>query len=284
MATIEDVSKAITRIGKITECYSWIPERVTHVVKEAYSIAFLRYEGSTPIVDAVRSISSIQQEVNINGWGHDPLVLIFPLGNCRLNVLIPSWSKKARKITTIRGIPVRVYSRADNRIVEVLEKELEGREGIISNTVQETLAAYAWSLARRPEYIARNVEITVPTPYPDPIRTKIRARRDYGITVVEVDALGIKGGGIIVMEAKAASGGRRRWENIVRRKMGTYKAISHYLGRNTVADFVVTSNNAEVAINHVRITKREVEHALPFSRGTVFAAWARTHVEYLTVR
>ena len=281
MATLEDVSEAVERLARISEDHNWIPERVTHVVKEAYSITFLRYEGSAPTLDAVRSISTIQQDVNSNGWNHDPLVLIFPMGNYRLNVLIPPWSKKARRrMRRIRGIPVRAYSRADNRIVDVLEKELEGREGVISNTVQETFAAYAWSLARGPDYIARNVEITVPTPYPDPIRTKIRARCDYGITVVEMDAIGIKDDRILVMEAKAASGGRRRWENIVRRKMGTYKAIPHYLGRNVAADFVVTSNNAEIAINHAEITAREIRYERPFRDGRVIAVWTRNTVRW----
>ncbi len=281
MATLEDVSEAVERLARISEDHNWIPERVTHVVKEAYSITFFRYEGSALIVDAIRSISTIQQDVNGRGWNHDPLVLIFPMGNYRLNVLIPPWSKKARRrMGRIRGIPVRAYSRADNRIVDVLEKELEGREGVISNTVQETLAAYAWSLARGPDYIARNVEITVPTPYPDPIRTKIRARRDYGITVVEMDAVGVKDDGILVMEAKAASGGRRRWENIVRRKMGTYKAVPHYLGRNVAADFVVTSNNGEIAINHAEITAREIRYERPFRDGRVIAAWARNTVQW----
>jgi len=281
MATVEDVSEAVERIVRASERRNWIPERVTHVVKQAYSIAFLRYDGGEPLVDAIKAISEIQQETNKRGWENDPLVLVFPMGKYRLNVLAPSWAKLGkRRVTEIRGIPVRKYSKADEKIVEVLEEKLKGQEGLISNTVQETLAAYAWKLARNVQHVARNVEITVPTPYPDPIRTKVRALRDYGITVVEIDALGLRGNRIVAMEAKAASGGKRKWENIVRRKMGTYKAIPHYLGRTVTADFVVTSNNASIALRHARITKREVKKLRPFASGSVIAAWSRNTVQW----
>ncbi len=281
MATVKDVTEAVERIANVSERYNWTPARVTHVAKQAYSITFLRYDGDEPLPDAIRAISDIQHEINKRGWENDPLVLVFPIGMYRINVFAPLWAKLGRRrVTEIRGIPVRRYSKADKRIVEVLERELKGEEGVISNTVQETLAAYAWKLAKNIQHVARNVEITVPTPYPDPIRTRVRALRDYGITIVEIDALGLRKNRVVAMEAKAASGGKRRWENIVRRKMGTYKAIPRYLGRTVTADFVVTSNNANVAVQYARKTRREVKKLRPFAGGSVIAAWARNAVRW----
>lgn len=288
MATLEDVVDAIKHIAKLLKANEWYPKRVTHVEKEAYSLLFLESDAEKMerITSAVRAIADVQREVNRNGWKNDPLVLAFPMGRYRLNVFIPEWRRiRGRRIQKLRGIPLRAYSLADRRIVEILDEIMETDDiGLISNTVQETLAAYAWKLTRKPDAIARNVELTIPTPYPDPIRARTRALRDYGITVSEFDAIGDINGKIILMEAKAASGGPRRWENIIRRKIRAYKGAMRYIGVRMTADFVITSNNGNVAMTHALRARTELERTDEFDRGLVIAGWARNNVEWRVIR
>ncbi len=253
------------------------------MAKEAYSIVFI---DAPSLINAVRAIAQVQNSINRDGWKYDPLVLIFPFSNYRLNVTVPYWSKiRGRRVSKLAGLPVRSYAPSDARIVIVLNDTIRSDEiGLISNSVHETLARVAWKRARNLNFVASNVEITIPTPYPDPIRARVRALRDYGVTVEEFDAIGVQDDRIILMEAKAVNGGRRRWENIVRRKMRAYRGAMHVLGvRNISSDFIVTSVNSLLAEKYARRAADEILSVLPFSRGRIYAAWADRNVRWREV-
>ncbi|NPA76603.1 MAG: hypothetical protein GXN93_02520 [Candidatus Diapherotrites archaeon] len=282
MATIADVSKAVKKVtGDLLE-NGWEPWRATHIEKEAYSILFTRTdtEKRQALVSAVRAIAAIQNRVARTGWRHAPLVIVFPISDFRLSVFIPAHAHvRGKHICKIRGIPLRTYAKADRKIAQVLSKNFTDETmHLASTSVHESLAALAWYYATEPDTMARNVEVTVPTPYPDVIRYRSRMFRDYGVTIGEFDGIGVFGNRVRIMEAKAANGGPRRWTYIIRHKIMSYSGAVPRLGRNVRADLVVTSNNIELAEAFAREAKTLTTNVNFLA--DVYAAWVEDDVRW----
>lgn len=280
MASLDDVEAATRFVARIVSKFGWIPWRATHIEKEAYSLLFLRPEGGANSTDAVRAIASVQNRVARTGWRHAPLVLVFPFKNYRLSTFVPDSTKvRGKRIERIRGVPVRSYAKADKAVAHVLARKItEETLHLIGTSVHESLAALAWYQAVKPEAMARNVELTVPTPYPDIIRYRSRMYRDYGVTIGEFDGIGVKRGHIRIMEAKAASGGPRKWEYIIRHKLISYSGAVPRLGKNVRADFVITSNSDLVAERSAQTTEMLVRN-VPFV-GDIYAAWVKDSIRW----
>ncbi len=286
MATVKDVEAAVGIVAGDLLNNGWRPWRSTHIEKSAYSILFLQPEETATrrkLTSAIAAVAAVQNNVARKGWHHDPLVLVFPLDKYRINVRIPPWAHvRGRHVTKVMGIPLRRYTTADAEVADVLAKCVgENTKHLLSNTVQESLAAFAWWRAIQPDAIARNVEITVPAPYPDKIRYRSRMFRDYGVTLGEFDAVAVINGRIRIMEAKAANGGPRRWTAIIRHKIMSYSGAVPALGRNVRSDFVITSNSGELAVEFARKTKDLLAN-VPFA-ADVYGAWVRHAVRWVKV-
>ena len=279
MATREDVREAVKSIAEDLLDNGWEPWRATHIEKEEYSILFTKPQDKAALKSAVCAIAAMQNKVARNGWKHAPLVVIFPLGEYRLNITMPTKNARGKHTIKLGNARLRSYARADRRIAEAIQRIMQGKMAHMAGTsIQETLAAVAWYLAVRPECLARNVEITVPTPYPDAIRYRSRMWRDFGVTIGEFDGVGIVNGRVRVMEAKAANGGPRRWTYIIRHKIMSYYGAVPKLGKNVLADFIVTSTNELIARGFARKTKELIAN-VPFV-GKVLAAWERKGVRW----
>ncbi len=279
MATREDVREAVEIVAEPMMDNGWEPWRATHIEKEAYSILFAKPIEKPTLESAVCAIAAAQNKVARTKWKHAPLVIIFPFENYRLNVNIPSRSARGKHTIKIGNTTLRSYARADRKIARVITHMIKGNLAHLAGTsVQETLAALAWYRAVRPECMARNVELTVPTPYPDAIRYRTRMLRDFGVTIGEFDGLGVINGRIRVMEAKAANGGPRRWTNIIRHKLMSYSGAVPRLGKKVKADFVITSTNEILARGFARRTA-DLTRNVPFV-GRTLAAWVRRGVRW----
>ncbi len=279
MATKEDVRQAVGIVAEPLMENGWTPWRATHIEKEAYSLLFVRPLDRATLTSAVCAIAAAQNKVARLEWEHAPLVIVFPFEKYRLNVTIPAKSARGKHTIKIGNTELRSYSKADARIARVLDQLTNGTLAHMAGTsVQETLAAVAWYRAVHPECMARNVELTIPTPYPDVIRYRTRMLRDFGVTIGEFDGLGVLNGKIRVMEAKAANGGPRRWTYIIRHKLMSYYGAVPRLGKNVRADFVITSTNELLARGFARRT-RDLTENVPFV-GRTLAAWVRTGVRW----
>jgi len=186
MATQEDVRKAVAIVAEPLLNNGWEPWRATHIEKEAYSLLFVRPRRKSTLKSAVCAIAAVQSKVAQIPWKHAPLVIIFPFEKYRLNVTIPTKSARGKHTIKIGNIELRSYARADKKIAIVISPVTAGTLAHMAGTsVQETLAAVAWYQAIHPECMARNVELTIPTPYPDVIRYRTRMLRDFGVTIGE---------------------------------------------------------------------------------------------------
>ncbi len=279
MATREDVKKAVAIIAEPLVDNGWEPWRATHIEKEAYSLLFTKPRKKATLGSAVCAIAAAQNRAARIKWKHAPLVIVFPFEKYRLNVTIPAKSARGKHTIKIGNTELRSYARADRKIARAIRPVVQGALAHMAGTsVQETLAAVAWYKAVRPECMARNVELTVPTPYPDTIRFRTRMFRDFGVTIGEFDGISVINGRIRVMEAKAANGGPRRWTYIIRHKLMSYSGAVPRLGRNIKADFVITSNNEILAREFARRTE-DMTRNVPFV-GHTLAAWVAKGVRW----